>query len=106
MTETEINEITEEMIAELRKRIGIVWKPRRPYFNTIATADSIRHFCDGIGIKTLFTLMRNTLRRANTVVLLPRPASYIAFTGRLRAEVCLVSTPGIPVMTGSSISRY
>ena len=42
-------EITDEMIADLRKRIGVVWKPWRPYFNTAATKDSIRHFCEGIG---------------------------------------------------------
>lgn len=42
-------EITDEAIAELKQRIGVVWKPRRPYFNTAATADSIRHFCEGIG---------------------------------------------------------
>jgi acyl dehydratase len=48
-TVRDIPQITDEMIAELRKRIGVVWKPRRPYFNTAATADSIRHFCDGIG---------------------------------------------------------
>ncbi|MFH1382236.1 MAG: MaoC family dehydratase N-terminal domain-containing protein [Chloroflexota bacterium] len=42
-------QITDEAIAELKERIGIVWKPRRPYFNTAATADTIRHFCDGIG---------------------------------------------------------
>ncbi len=47
--ETEANEITPEKVAELRKRIGVVWKPRRPYFNTIACKDAIRHFCDGIG---------------------------------------------------------
>ena len=45
----ENNEITEEKIAELKKRIGVVWKPRRPYFNTTATKDTIKHFCDGIG---------------------------------------------------------
>ncbi len=50
MTEPkETNELTEEKLAELRKRLGIVWKPRRPYFNTAATKDSIRHFCEGIG---------------------------------------------------------
>ena len=42
-------EITDESVAELKERIGIVWKPRKPYFNTAATADAIRHFCDGIG---------------------------------------------------------
>lgn len=50
------DEITEEKLAELRKRIGVVWKPRRPYFNTAATRDAIRHFCDGIGDQNpLFT---------------------------------------------------
>jgi acyl dehydratase len=43
------SEITDEAIAELQKRMGTVWKPGRPYFNTAATADAIRHFCDGIG---------------------------------------------------------
>ncbi len=42
-------EITDEAIAELNKRIGVVWKPRRPYFNTAARADAVRHFCEGIG---------------------------------------------------------
>jgi len=52
----DITEITDEMIEELRKRIGVVWKPRRPYFNTVATVDAIRHFCDGIGdTNPLFT---------------------------------------------------
>ena len=42
-------EITEEMMADLKKRIGIVWKPSRPYFNTMASRDTIAHYCDGIG---------------------------------------------------------
>lgn len=42
-------QITDEAVAELKQRIGIVWQPRRPYYNTIACADAIRHFCDGIG---------------------------------------------------------
>ena len=42
-------EITDEMIEELKKRLHVVWKPRRPYFNTESTRDTIRHFCDGIG---------------------------------------------------------
>ncbi len=45
----ETNELTEEKLAGLKKRLGIVWKPRRSYFNTTATKDSIRHFCEGIG---------------------------------------------------------
>ena len=42
-------EITDEKIATLKKRLGVVWRPRQPYFNTAATKDSIRHFCQGIG---------------------------------------------------------
>jgi acyl dehydratase len=41
--------ITDEMLAELRSRIGVEWKPREPYFNNQVTRDAIRHFCDGIG---------------------------------------------------------
>ncbi len=49
-------EITQEMIDELKKRMNIVWKPRRPYFNTSATRDTIAHYCDGIGdVNPLFT---------------------------------------------------
>jgi len=52
----DVTEITDEMIAELRKRIGVVWKPRQPYFNEVATRDAIRHFCEGIGdFNPLFT---------------------------------------------------
>jgi acyl dehydratase len=52
----EKSEITEEMIGELKKRLGVVWRPRQPYFNTGATRDSIRHFCHGIGdTNPLFT---------------------------------------------------
>ncbi|MFH1652054.1 MAG: MaoC family dehydratase N-terminal domain-containing protein, partial [Chloroflexota bacterium] len=42
-------EITDAMVEELKQRIGVVWKPRRPYFNTQANPDTIRHYCDGIG---------------------------------------------------------
>ncbi len=42
-------EITDEKIATLKKRLGVVWRPRQPYYNTGATKDSIRHFCQGIG---------------------------------------------------------
>lgn len=42
-------EITDDRIADLKKRLHLVWRPRRPYFNTAATGDAIRHFCDGIG---------------------------------------------------------
>jgi acyl dehydratase len=52
----EKNEITDEMINELKKRMGVVWKPRQPYFNTEAHSDTIRHFCHGIGdTNPLFT---------------------------------------------------
>lgn len=40
--------ITDEMVDEVRSRIGKVMRPRTPYFNTAATADTIRHFVDGI----------------------------------------------------------
>lgn len=30
-------------------RIGVVWTPREPFFNTQATRDTIRHFANGIG---------------------------------------------------------
>ncbi|MFC2006080.1 MaoC family dehydratase N-terminal domain-containing protein [Chloroflexota bacterium] len=46
---TEHVELTDEKIAELKKRLGVVWKPRQPYFNIAATKDTIRHFCYGIG---------------------------------------------------------
>lgn len=56
MTMEPEGEITEGKIAKLRERIGVVWKPRLPYFNTVACGDSIRHFCAGIGdTNPLFT---------------------------------------------------
>ncbi len=41
--------ITEEMIERTRSRIGEVFVPTEPYFNTAATRDTIRHFVQGIG---------------------------------------------------------
>jgi len=41
--------MTDEMIANQRKRIGEVWHPREPFYNTQATKDAIRHFAHGIG---------------------------------------------------------
>ncbi len=41
--------MTEEMIDDVRRRIGVDWRPREPYFNTHATQDTIRHFVHGIG---------------------------------------------------------
>ncbi len=41
--------ITDEILARNRARIGQVWTPREPFFNTQATRDTIRHFVDGIG---------------------------------------------------------
>jgi acyl dehydratase len=50
------HEITEEKLGELRKRLGVLWRPRQPYYNTTATKDSVRHFCHGIGdTNPLFT---------------------------------------------------
>ncbi len=41
--------ITDEMLERARNRIGKVWVPQRPGFNTGATQDTIRHFVDGYG---------------------------------------------------------
>jgi len=43
--------ITQEMIDRSRSRIGKLFMPKEPYFNTQASRDSIVHFCDGIGDK-------------------------------------------------------
>jgi len=41
--------ITEEMVERTRSRIGEVFVPREPYYNTAASKDTIRHFALGIG---------------------------------------------------------
>jgi acyl dehydratase len=41
--------ITEEMVERTRSRIGEVFVPREPYYNTGASKDTIRHFVLGIG---------------------------------------------------------
>jgi acyl dehydratase len=41
--------IMDEMVERSRSRIGKVFIPREPYFNTAATKDAIRHFVRGIG---------------------------------------------------------
>ncbi|MBI2908286.1 MAG: MaoC family dehydratase N-terminal domain-containing protein [Chloroflexi bacterium] len=41
--------ITQEMIDQVRARIGVEITPREPYYNRAATIDTIRHFVDGIG---------------------------------------------------------
>jgi acyl dehydratase len=41
--------LTEEMLEDVRRRIGVDWQPREPYFNVQATRDTIRHFAHGIG---------------------------------------------------------
>lgn len=41
--------ITGEMIESARARIGVEWVPDEPYYNTLASVDSIRHFADGVG---------------------------------------------------------
>ncbi|MBI2910337.1 MAG: MaoC family dehydratase N-terminal domain-containing protein [Chloroflexi bacterium] len=41
--------MTQDMLAELRARLGIEFKPERPFFNTQATRDNIRKYSDGIG---------------------------------------------------------
>lgn len=76
-------EITDEMIAELRKRIGVVWKPRKPYFNTAATRDAIRHFCEGIGdFNPLFTDPEYAKKTSYGYVIAPPMFAYsIYFAG-------------------------
>jgi len=49
MTKNSENEITQEKIDTLKKRIGVAWKPSQPYYNTTASKDTIRLFCQGIG---------------------------------------------------------
>lgn len=41
--------ITEEALAALRSRIGVVHERREPYYNEVATKDAIRHFALGLG---------------------------------------------------------
>lgn len=41
--------VTNDMLEKVRSRIGKVWTPSEPFFNTQATRDTIRHFCNGIG---------------------------------------------------------
>jgi len=47
--QTKHTKITDEIVSRARGRIGKSWKPREPFFNTQATRDTIRHFCNGIG---------------------------------------------------------
>lgn len=50
MAKVEHASATDEMIEDFKKnRIGKVWVPREPYFNTQATRDTIWHFVEGIG---------------------------------------------------------
>lgn len=49
MAQREHAVVTPEMIEDVRRRIGVEWVPKEPFFNTQATRDAIRHFCDGIG---------------------------------------------------------
>ena len=41
--------ITDDMLAQLRRRIGVEWHPTEPWYNEYATKDAIRHFAHGIG---------------------------------------------------------
>jgi acyl dehydratase len=41
--------ITNEMIERTRSRVGKIFVPHEPGFNTVATKDAIRHFVHGIG---------------------------------------------------------
>ena len=97
-------EITQEMVDELKKRMNIVWKPRRPYFNTAATRDTIAHYCDGIGdMNPLYTdpeyAKKSKFRRLAAL-----PLSFTVSIGQLKAGVCPASMPGIPATSGNSIN--
>ncbi len=41
--------ITDEELQRLRSRIGKTFVPKEPFYNTQATRDAIRHYCNGIG---------------------------------------------------------
>ncbi|MEE8471976.1 MAG: MaoC family dehydratase N-terminal domain-containing protein [Dehalococcoidia bacterium] len=41
--------ITDDMVADLRARLGVDFQPRDTWFNVEATKDAIRHFSHGIG---------------------------------------------------------
>ncbi|MBI2329462.1 MAG: MaoC family dehydratase N-terminal domain-containing protein [Chloroflexi bacterium] len=79
-------EITEEKIDELKKRLHVVWKPRRPYFNTQVTKDAIRHFCDGIGDTNPFYTDEDYVRKSKHGVFIAPPcflySVYWAAQGR------------------------
>ncbi|MBI4308493.1 MAG: MaoC family dehydratase N-terminal domain-containing protein [Chloroflexi bacterium] len=56
--------ITEEMLAQVRSRIGKAMRPKVPYYNTIACRDAIVHFADGLGDPN--PLYRDPAYAANT----------------------------------------
>src|SRR3972149_1583315 len=79
--------ITDEMIAKIRNRIGQMWKPSEPFFNTQATRDTIRHFVDGIGDRN--PLYRNPGYARETIY------------GRLVAPGCFLYSIYYPIAQGS-----
>lgn len=81
--------ITDEMLARSRARVGQVWTPREPFFNTQATRDTIRHFVDGIGD-------RNPLFRDREYA---RKTRY----GRLVAPSCFLYSVYYPIGQGAQM---
>lgn len=81
--------ITDKMIAKVRSRIGKVWTPSEPFFNTQATRDTIRHFVDGIGD-------RNPLYRDRAYA---RQTIY----RRLVAPGCFLYSVYYPIAQGSQM---
>jgi acyl dehydratase len=81
--------ITDEMLDRIRARIGQVWTPEEPFYNTQATRDTIRHFVDGIGDKN--PLYRNS--------------EYVKKTryGRLVAPGCFLYSVYYPIAQGSQM---
>ena len=41
--------ITQEMVDDVKRRLGETVTPTTPFFNTEASHDTIRHFCDAVG---------------------------------------------------------
>ena len=66
--------ITPEMLERARSRIGKTWKPTAdPWFNTLASKDAIRHFCNGIGDMNPFFRDENYAKRTKWGKLIAPP---------------------------------
>jgi hypothetical protein len=50
--------ITQEMVDDVKRRLGETVTPTTPFFNTEASHDTIRHFCDAVGDANPCTVTR------------------------------------------------